>query len=52
MELERVNALVGELLTLTRLESGAERVPPEMVAMEELLEEVIDDANYVSKTSA
>ena len=49
MESERVNALVGQLLTLTRLESGAERVPPEMVAMEELLEEVIDDANYEAK---
>jgi two-component system, OmpR family, sensor histidine kinase CpxA len=49
MESERVNALVGQLLALTRLESGAERVPPEMVALEELLEEVIDDANYEAK---
>ena len=49
MESERVNALVGQLLALTRLESGAERVPPEMVALEELVEEVIDDANYEAK---
>jgi two-component system sensor histidine kinase CpxA len=49
MESERVNALVGQLLALTRLESGAERVPPETVALEELLEEVIDDANYEAK---
>jgi len=49
LESERVNALVGQLLALTRLESGAERVPPETVALEELLEEVIDDANYEAK---
>jgi two-component system sensor histidine kinase CpxA len=49
MESERVNALVGQLLALTRLESGAERVPPETVSLEELLEEVIDDANYEAK---
>ena len=44
-----MNALVGQLLALTRLESGAERVPPETVSLEELLEEVIDDANYEAK---
>jgi two-component system sensor histidine kinase CpxA len=49
MESERVNALVGQLLALTRLESGAERVPPETVVLEDLLEEVIDDANYEAK---
>jgi two-component system sensor histidine kinase CpxA len=49
MESERVNALVGQLLALTRLESGAETVPPETIALEELLEEVIDDANYEAK---
>lgn len=46
MESERVNKLVGQLLALTRLESGAERVPPETVALEELVQQVIDDANY------
>ena len=49
MESERVNALVGQLLALTRLESGAERVPPETVALEDLLQQVIDDANYEAK---
>jgi two-component system sensor histidine kinase CpxA len=49
METERVNSLVGQLLALTRLESGTERVPPEMVALEELMQEVIDDANYEAK---
>jgi two-component system, OmpR family, sensor histidine kinase CpxA len=46
MESERVNKLVGQLLALTRLESGAERVPPETVALDELVQQVIDDANY------
>ena len=49
MESERVNKLVGQLLALTRLESGAETVPPETVALEELVQEVIDDANYEAK---
>jgi two-component system sensor histidine kinase CpxA len=49
MESERVNQLVGQLLALTRLESGAERVPPEMVALEDLVHQVIDDANYEAK---
>jgi two-component system, OmpR family, sensor histidine kinase CpxA len=49
METERVNKLVGQLLALTRLESGAERVPPETVALEDLVQLVIDDANYEAK---
>lgn len=49
LESERVNALVGQLLALTRLESGAERVPPEMLALEEIVQQVVDDANYEAK---
>jgi len=49
METERVNALVGQLLALTRLESGAERVPPETVILEDVVQQVIDDANYEAK---
>lgn len=49
MESERVNKLVGQLLALTRLESGAERVPPEAVELEDLVQLVIDDANYEAK---
>ncbi len=48
-ESERVNQLVGQLLTLTRLESGAESVSPETVALEELVQEIIDDANFEAK---
>lgn len=49
METERVNTLVGQLLALTRLESGAERVPPETVPLEDVVQQVIDDANYEAK---
>ena len=49
LETERVNKLVGQLLALTRLESGAERVPPETVTLEELVQQVVDDANYEAK---
>ena len=49
-ESDRMNQLVGQLLTLTRLESGAERVPPETVALEDLLQEVIDDADFEAKS--
>jgi len=48
-EAERVNKLVGQLLALTRLESGAEHVPPEMIALEELVQQVVDDASYEAK---
>lgn len=48
-EADRVNLLVGQLLALTRLESGAERVPPEIVVLEELVQQVIDDANFEAK---
>lgn len=48
-ESERVNQLVGQLLTLTRLESGAETVPPEAVALEDLVQHIIDDANFEAK---
>ncbi len=48
-ETERVNQLVGQLLTLTKLESGSERVPPEIVVLEEIVHQVIDDADYEAK---
>jgi signal transduction histidine kinase len=48
-ESERVNQLVGQLLTLTRLESGAERVPPETVVLDDLVEQIIDDANFEAR---
>ncbi|HXB22834.1 MAG TPA: ATP-binding protein [Candidatus Solibacter sp.] len=46
---ERLNKLVGQLLALTRLESGAEKITPETVMLEELVQQVIDDANFEAK---
>lgn len=48
-ESERINMLVGHLLALTRLESGAERVPNETVMLEELVHQVVDDADFEAK---
>lgn len=43
---ERLNKLVGQLLALTRLESGAEKIALETVMLEDLVQQVIDDANF------
>ena len=48
-ESERLNELVGQLLAITRLESGAERVPAETVMFEDLVHQVVDDANFEAK---
>lgn len=48
-ESERLNELVGQLLAITRLESGAERVPAETVMLEDLVYQVVDDANFEAK---
>ncbi len=46
---DRLNKLVGQLLALTRLESGAEKITPETVVLEDLVQQIIDDANYEAK---
>ena len=48
-ESERLNELVGQLLALTRLESGAERVPAETVLLEDVVQQIVDDANFEAK---
>ena len=48
-EAERLNKLVGQLLALTRLESGAEKIAPDTVLLEELVQQIIDDASYEAK---
>ncbi|MYM94603.1 HAMP domain-containing sensor histidine kinase, partial [Duganella vulcania] len=42
----RMDKLVGELLTLARLEAGAIKASEEEISMAELLEQITDDANY------
>jgi two-component system sensor histidine kinase CpxA len=48
-EAERLNELVGQLLAITRLESGAERVPAETVILEDLVHQVVEDADFEAK---
>ena len=42
----RMDHLVGELLTLSRLESGVTALEKERVDLNELLQELVDDANF------
>jgi signal transduction histidine kinase len=42
----RMDKLVGELLTLARLEAGAIRASTEEISMAELLDQIADDARY------
>ena len=42
----RMDKLVGELLTLARLEAGAIKANQEEINMGELLDQIADDANY------
>ena len=42
----RMDKLVGELLTLSRLEAGALEAAPEEISMAELLQQIADDARY------
>ena len=43
-EAERMNDLVGELLTLSRLEAGVQGPPPEAFDITELTAAVVEDA--------
>jgi two-component system sensor histidine kinase CpxA len=45
-EAERLNELVGQILMLSRLESGSDRTVPQTVDMTELLEDVANDASF------
>ncbi|SFN61187.1 two-component system, OmpR family, sensor kinase [Formivibrio citricus] len=45
-ESERMDKLVGELLTLSRLEAGVGCARPEEVSMKQLVEDVVEDAHF------
>ena len=48
-ESERLNTLIGQLLTLSRLESGSTRREETPIALATLLEEIVQDANFEAK---
>ncbi len=45
-ETERLNTLIGELLTLSQLESGHRAMHRESLSLETLLQDVVQDANF------
>ena len=47
---ERLNELIGELLTLTLLESGAEQMVRESVALDSLVSKVAQDAGFEAES--
>jgi two-component system sensor histidine kinase CpxA len=49
LEAERLNALIGKLLMLARLESGVEELDKEVVGMVELVEELTADADFEAR---
>jgi signal transduction histidine kinase len=48
-EAERLNEMIGQLLTLSRVESGAERLQNEEVDLAALVKEVADDADFEAR---
>jgi two-component system, OmpR family, sensor histidine kinase CpxA len=49
-EADRLNELIGQLLTLTMLEGGAEKVPEQAsVDLSRLVRDIVDDANFEAR---
>lgn len=46
LEVERLSALIGEILSLARLNSGVENEPAERIDLGELLEGIVHDARF------
>jgi two-component system sensor histidine kinase CpxA len=46
----RLNDLIGQLLTLTRLETAAVETPRETVDLTQLVSEVVEDANFEARS--
>jgi two-component system, OmpR family, sensor histidine kinase CpxA len=49
LEVERLNALIGKLLMLARIESGSEEMDRALVNMPELIEELVTDADFEAR---
>jgi two-component system sensor histidine kinase CpxA len=48
-ESERLNELISELLTLTLLESGTEKIEKAPIDIEDLIESVVEDSNFEAR---
>jgi signal transduction histidine kinase len=51
IESERLNEMIGRLLTLARLESGAEEIGPTRVDLTELVRDVAADADFEARAN-
>ena len=49
-EAERLNDLIGQLLTLTRLENGGDRIAREPVSLTQLVQAIAADADFEAQT--
>ena len=49
-ESERLNELIGHLLTLTRLESGGENIIKAPVELDRLVHDIAEDADFEART--
>jgi signal transduction histidine kinase len=49
-EAERLNELIGRLLTFTRLEGNLEEVKKESIEMENLIQDIVDDADFEARS--
>jgi two-component system OmpR family sensor kinase len=49
-EAQRLDALVGEVLTLARLEAAGRETPAQSVDLGELMQQVVDDARFEART--
>ena len=49
LEAERMNVMIGQLLNLTRLESGVQELPFQKINLRPLLDSLVADANYEAK---
>lgn len=49
-ETENLNEMIGQLLTLTRLESGAEMLPKAEFDLSQLVRDVTDDADFEARS--
>ncbi|MCB1755855.1 MAG: HAMP domain-containing protein [Gammaproteobacteria bacterium] len=46
LEIERLNALIGQIITLSRLDSGAEHLRPEPLDLVAMVRDLIEDVRY------
>ncbi len=48
-EIERINELIGQLLTLTRLETDAERLETSRIDLRQLVNRIVEDADFEAR---